>query len=68
MMVNIKSNYNAVIAIATGIAAIAVIALGFMIIKTITIPVAQVQNALVGFSHGNLDIPVVATKVTMNWE
>lgn len=37
---------------------IAVITLGFMIIKTIIIPVAQVQNALVGFSQGNLDNPV----------
>lgn len=44
--------------VATIIATIAVIALGLMIIKTITIPVAQVQNALVGFSQGNLDIPV----------
>ena len=43
---------------ATIIATIAVIALGLMIIKTITVPVAQVQNALVGFSQGNLDIPV----------
>lgn len=44
--------------LATAAAAIAVIALGLKIIKTITIPVAQVQNALVGFSQGNLDIPV----------
>ncbi len=43
---------------ATVIATIAVIALGIRIIKTITIPVAQVQKALVGFSQGNLDIPV----------
>ncbi|MCI8514528.1 MAG: methyl-accepting chemotaxis protein [Lachnospiraceae bacterium] len=48
----------AVVAAATAIATIAVIALGLMIIKTITVPVAQVQNALVGFSQGKLDIPV----------
>ena len=48
----------AVVAVATAIATIAVIALGLTIIKTITIPVAQVQTALVGFSQGNLDIPV----------
>ncbi|MCI8505107.1 MAG: methyl-accepting chemotaxis protein [Lachnospiraceae bacterium] len=47
-----------IVAVATAIATIAVIALGLMIIKTITIPVAQVQTALVGFSQGNLDIPV----------
>ncbi len=48
----------AIVAAATAIATIAVIALGLMIIRTITVPVAQVQNALVGFSQGNLDIPV----------
>lgn len=48
----------AIVAISTVVATIAVIALGLKIIKTITIPVAQVQNALVGFSQGNLDIPV----------
>ncbi|NBH19689.1 methyl-accepting chemotaxis protein [Clostridiaceae bacterium] len=48
----------AVVALATAIATVAVITLGLMIIKTITVPVAQVQNALVGFSQGNLDIPV----------
>ncbi|MCI8844618.1 MAG: methyl-accepting chemotaxis protein [Oscillospiraceae bacterium] len=47
-----------IVAVATVIATIAVIALAFMIIKTITIPVSQVQNALVGFSQGNLSIPV----------
>ena len=47
-----------VVAVATAAATVAVIALGLAIIKTITIPVAQVQNALVGFSQGNLDIPV----------
>lgn len=48
----------AIIAIATIIATIAVIALASRIIKTITVPVAQVQNALVGFAQGNLSIPV----------
>lgn len=48
----------AVVAGATVIATIAVMALAMMIIKTITIPVAQVQKALVGFSQGDLDIPV----------
>ncbi|MCI8465504.1 MAG: methyl-accepting chemotaxis protein [Lachnospiraceae bacterium] len=47
-----------VVAVATAIATIAVIALGLMIIKTIIIPVAQVQTALIGFSQGKLDIPV----------
>ena len=47
-----------IVVVATFIATIAVIALGIRIIKTITIPVAQVQKALVGFSQGNLDIPV----------
>ena len=47
-----------VVAVASGVAIIAVLALGMMIIKTITVPVAQVQKALVGFSQGNLDIPV----------
>ena len=47
-----------IVAVATAVATIAVIALGFVIIKTITVPVAQVQNALVGFSQGNLDVPV----------
>ncbi|RKJ75097.1 HAMP domain-containing protein [Butyricicoccus sp. 1XD8-22] len=58
-----RIEFNMIIIIAIGsvaaiIATIAVIALGLRIIKTITIPVAQVQNALVGFSQGNLDIPV----------
>ncbi|NDO47824.1 methyl-accepting chemotaxis protein [Clostridium sp. MD294] len=48
----------AIVAVAAVVAAIAVIALALSIIKTITIPVAQVQNALVGFSQGNLDITV----------
>ncbi len=47
-----------IVAAATVLATIAVIALGFVIIKTITIPVGQVQSALVGFSQGNLDISV----------
>ena len=47
-----------VVAVAAGVAIIAVLALGMMIIKTITVPVAQVQKALVGFSQGKLDIPV----------
>ena len=57
----IKLNIIVIIAIgavAAAVAIIAVITLGLMIIKTIIIPVAQVQNALVGFSQGNLDIPV----------
>lgn len=49
---------TAVVALVSVIATIAVIALALIIIKTITIPVSQVQSALVGFSHGNLDIPV----------
>lgn len=48
----------AIVAVATAVATIAVIAPGLVIIKTITIPVAQVQNALVGFSQGRLDVPV----------
>ena len=48
----------AIVAVATAVATIAVIALALMIVKTITVPVAQVQTALVGFSQGNLDIPV----------
>lgn len=47
-----------IVVVATFIATIAVIALGIRIIKTITIPAAQVQKALVGFSQGKLDIPV----------
>lgn len=47
-----------IVVVATFIATIAVIALGIRIIKTITIPAAQVQNALVGFSQGKLEIPV----------
>ena len=57
----IKLNIIVIIAIgavAAAVAIIAVITLGLMIIKTIIIPVAQVQNALVGFSQGNLDNPV----------
>ncbi len=47
----------AIVAVTTAIATVSVITLGFKIIKTITVPVAQVQNALVGFSQGKLDIP-----------
>ncbi len=57
----IEFNIKVIIAvgvIAMAVTIIAVITLGFMIIKTITIPVAQVQNALVGFLQGNLDNPV----------
>ena len=58
-----RIEFKVILTIAIGVIAmavtiIAVITLGLMIIKTITIPVAQVQNALVGFSQGNLDVPV----------
>ena len=61
MVSPVRQNIIVIIAIgavAAAVAIIAVITLGLMIIKTIIIPVAQVQNALVGFSQGNLDIPV----------
>ena len=47
-----------VMIIAIVICTIAVLSLALMLIKSITAPVAQVQEALVGFSKGKLDVPV----------
>lgn len=47
-----------IVAIATAVATVMVIAIAFTLIRSITIPVAQVKNALTGFAQGKLDIPV----------
>ncbi len=47
-----------IIAVAMVVATAAVICIAMMIVKSITVPVSQVRNALVGFSEGKLDIPV----------
>ncbi len=44
--------------VAIVIATIAVVALALVLIRSITGPTEQVRNALVGFSQGNLNIPV----------
>lgn len=56
---NITSNIALVVIIAVMVVAtFIVLAMAFKIIKSIAEPTAQVEKALVGFSQGNLTIPV----------
>ena len=56
---NITSNIALVVIIVVMfVATVIVLMMAFKIIKSIAVPTAQVEKALVGFSQGNLTIPV----------